>query len=1220
MRRFRLHPQHLLRQRWKSMHPFRPRVTRKRRYTWVAAFLLLSSVIVAYVYVSDPKRLKGMAETYLSSALDADVKIGQARLSIFQGLTLENVRVFTAKQTDPDALIFSARTLRLNYNLSSLLRGQVRATQIIATQPQIRLVQDIDSQKWNYQRLMRSSRKRTTSRPTKAAPPELPEIILRDGEIENAQVHDGHYAPLGTIWFEGRLGPEPDGKYTFTIQSRPGDTSAVGPQLMGWFDPAEGKAQLALRDLRFGPDMRAMLPEEVRQWCEAHQLSGALTIDNLSIAPRRNGGPPQFDVQMTVDGMNVNISPDQWRNKRENAAVQIIDHNLNTLGELGASIGPDSLIGTLTRFAHAPPLHLHITTGRLHFNDNGGIQIEKLIGDVEGSGFAIDGKISDYSPDSPFDLRFYTPAGSPLNFRANPKYIRSLPVPLQEVYDQFKPVGTCAFDVRVQRSEPDADVTLAGAVKIIDGAFVFDHFPYPLHNLRGDIRIGYDAAGQQQVNVLDVVGQGIAGSINANTLVHIKGLVGPFNRHCQAHLTIGGNDIASDPAVIAAMPRETQRALKLFDAQGHGEYPKFHGDFLCIVTRTPQTRYHWDVDVKLNVDRATGALVAFPYPVQNLALQLEVHENHLDITNAHMTKGNAHLRIDGRVSWNSHKEDGSGVSMQPVLKVHAENVLIDHDLLAALPKDRSEWIEQAGLGGQVDLNGNVFPNKKTGDIAFDFGVRLHDGELLRTPTGAHAIEALTAEGRLTDTSITAPHIIAQRGNAKLAGALAISWANKPPIVHFNCEATDLLLDNQLRAYLTPQARQTWDQVSPAGTLDVQAKYDSPDSIQLTLRPRQLSVTPAAMPWRMDQLTGAIIYNNGIVQLDGVTAQHGKTTLSLSGGGSNGNWKIHLGGKQLTIDQDFLRVAPKPLASLFHSLDLTGQFDFDFSRLIVNGDDFDFAVSLTARSAAMNTDLPITKINGSCDLAGHFQSGQMLDLTGNFDLDSLNIMGRTSSELTFKLKKTADDPMLKLYDLDGTVADGSLGGQMSFNVAPGVEDRYTLNLILRDADVTQLDPDPKSGIQGRLSASIDLEGLWSDPSTREGRGDVLVTGDHLYKIPILLGVSQIANLALPLNQPFTQGTAQYAVRGQTVVFDSIDLKASSMEMTGSGQMDFGTKKFDLLFTTNNPNWPKLPIINDLISAAQKELLQIRVTGTIQEPRVSAGLLSAVPTTIERVIGR
>ena len=54
-----------------------------------------------------------------------------------------------------------------------------------------------------------------------------------------------------------------------------------------------------------------------------------------------------------------------------------------------------------------------------------------------------------------------------------------------------------------------------------------------------------------------------------------------------------------------------------------------------------------------------------------------------------------------------------------------------------------------------------------------------------------------------------------------------------------------------------------------------------------------------------------------------------------------------------------------------------------------------------------------------------------------------------------------------------------------------------------------------------------------------------------------------------------------------------------------------------FTTDNPNWPKIPIVGDIAQAAKHELLQIHVRGTLEDPQVSATAVNTVSTTIDEV---
>ena len=177
--------------------------------------------------------------------------------------------------------------------------------------------------------------------------------------------------------------------------------------------------------------------------------------------------------------------------------------------------------------------------------------------------------------------------------------------------------------------------------------------------------------------------------------------------------------------------------------------------------------------------------------------------------------------------------------------------------------------------------------------------------------------------------------------------------------------------------------------------------------------------------------------------------------------------------------------------------------------------------------------------------------------------------------------------------------------------------------MRNADVRQLSGDLSPDLSGELSASLALEGDWSDPRSRRGRGDVAVTGKEMYKIPLVLGLLQVTNLSLPISAPFNQGSARYnvdgvIVDGQTVTFESLELRSRDMLMSGSGQLNFATKQVKMTFFTDNPNWPKLPILGDIVQTAKHELLQIHVKGTLEEPKVSATPANTLTTTVDEVL--
>src|SRR4051812_14038796 len=135
-------PEHLFDRTWRPGHPFRPRLSRWRRFMMGMLLLLLCAIIGGYAWVTDSTRVRGMAEDYLSRLVGGHVRIHNATLSIFQGLRLNDVRVFVDNSENEDALLFRAQAFLVRVNGHALLEGRVEATQIVAIEPYVRLTED----------------------------------------------------------------------------------------------------------------------------------------------------------------------------------------------------------------------------------------------------------------------------------------------------------------------------------------------------------------------------------------------------------------------------------------------------------------------------------------------------------------------------------------------------------------------------------------------------------------------------------------------------------------------------------------------------------------------------------------------------------------------------------------------------------------------------------------------------------------------------------------------------------------------------------------------------------------------------------------------------------------------------------------------------------------------------------------------------------------------
>jgi hypothetical protein len=516
-------------------------------------------------------------------------------------------------------------------------------------------------------------------------------------------------------------------------------------------------------------------------------------------------------------------------------------------------------------------------------------------------------------------------------------------------------------------------------------------------------------------------------------------------------------------------------------------------------------------------------------------------------------------------------------------------------------------------------------------------------------------------------------------------------------VALSVQASNLALDGALYRALPTVAKDAWDQVRPEGSVDVDLSYSGapaeggnaapatpgkaeplavaaealpqapatlapatapspvPSGFDLLIKPRKLAVNLKALPYRLEDVAGAVAVSGSKVTLTGLTAAHGNARLKLSGTGTVGtrsNWELKLAASDVPVDDALKEAVPSVIASLFESLKLKGVVSFDFSTLALRGDlskigattrpstvpadaspaativastkpppsdfDMDFALKITAPSASLDVGVPLTDVDGAVLLAGTVRKGELSELTGAIDANTLKLAGRPGSKLHADMNKPADRDHLAIGPITGELADGEIAGDVALDYPDDGPSRYAMNLQLRNADVKLIAAETEQDISGRVTARLALEGNWSDASARRGRGDVRVEGKEMYKIPLVLGLLQITNLALPISSPFNQAEASYGVEGQRITFESISLRSNQMLMTGNGVLDFGTKTVRMTFTTGSPAWTKLPIVGELLNTAKNELLQIHVTGKLQEPKVSASSINTFTTTVDKVL--
>ena len=1213
-----------------------------RRSRWFVArqvgmaglFVFFLALIVGYNFLTQPARVRRMAESYLSEFLGGPVHIGRASLGIFDGLRLDDVEVRVDRSDRPDAVLFQARSFLLSYDPAALLAGKIRATRIVVVDPHARLVEDVGKGTWNFQRLRP---KLSVGGASTGKPPPLPEVLVRNARVDYARLAGGELTDTGAVSVEGQLIPAIGrDRYVFNLQTRgesggAGQEGEAGPTVQGSISLDDRKVTAALRDLQFNGDVANVLPAKVRGLLTRLGLTGRLDVPAFTLT-RRPDGRAGFRVEVALNDVTLAVPAETWLTDDEARA-------LAADGELH-------------------PIRLDDVDGTLIFTDDD-VTVQHLDGKVENMPLSVTGHLGGYSVDSPVDVTVTNPPGTKVYIPPNPKYVESLPKQVREVYHRFSPTGYGQIHVSLSR-RPGARPVASGRLDIIDGAFAFDEFPYPLRRATGSLVFGYnEKLKRDELSINGLRGRGIEGGPNAEATVGVDGLIAPLDRYAGFDVTISGNGITGTPAVLAALPEPVRNVLAQFDAEKKGKLPTFAGGFRCNVVRPPGPDQHWTFDTDLDVQRAAGKFAGFPYPLEDVSGHLEVRGRTVQLFGVTGRHGGARVAIGGKVEWGPpvglYEMPPGLKEVRPDLTINATGVPIDDDLLAALPPGRRVWLDQLGVKGVLDASGTVTTGDEKLPARFDINLAIKNASV-RPDGGPFAVGGIAGSVHLTPERIVMSDLAGTRDGASISLDGRITSPADPtghPRLDVVGTAKNLAFDGPLRDLLPNPAREGWDAMSPTGRADVEFRFaaavgDRPrDGLEgaptfaVTIEPKAMGATPGFLPLPLSASAGTVTITPGHVELADVAGKYLDAPFTLSGSGELATkpadpavWNLKLSAKNVAVTDDFRAAMPPALGGFLKSLAVKGKVSADFAKLRValppagkKGVDpeVDVDVSLSADGASLDLGPAAEDVHGKLDLAATWRGGSLADLSGTADVKSLNLAGLATTDLSAKLRKEADGRVIRVTDLRGAVAGGTAAGQVDFTLPTGPADttaRYAVALVVRDADVKTITGEmaPAGGdpINGKLTASLNLEGKWSDPSARRGRGDLLVQGKSLYKIPFLLGLTQIANLSLPINTPFNEATSRYSVDGQKVAFESIDLRAKGMVMQGSGWLNFDTKQVRLTFTTDNPEWPTLPVIGDLIAGAKRELLKIHVRGTLEKPKVSASTLRTVTTTVDEVL--
>lgn len=591
--------------------------------------------------------------------------------------------------------------------------------------------------------------------------------------------------------------------------------------------------------------------------------------------------------------------------------------------------------------------------------------------------------------------------------------------------------------------------------------------------------------------------------------------------------------------LLAAMPEKVAKVVRSLSARGHGS---FYGRFERTNPDSPIVHHR----MTIGVDDAAIRYEKLPLSIEGIRGALTAVDNHWTWDNLHA----AGLHSSGE--WIPDGDSG-----RLVLRIDAENVSLDEPLRAALPPAAQQaWYDLRPRGVLDAVN-----------VQVDWDARAHKLDLI------------------------------------------VDATKHPP------------------------------------------RTDAANVAGVPTEP--VSAEPSWFPVRFENVTGRARYRNGRITLTGLQANRGRARVAASGvcdHAPDGAFRVQvdqLNVERLDVDRELIAAAPGKLRTALARLNLAEPIDvrgaFGVSRYVASAPPAANAGAYAARAdgiqpfrpavqepppAAIAADWDLTfllqgnrldagvkldNLHGEVRLVGQQAADGVLACLGNLDLDAATFRGIqfgrvqgpleiTDKQILFGTRARRFAPGEKPVPLTARL----FGGVATADAVIALADRPTfwLSAQLSDGDVRQyaLEMIPgRQQVSGRVFASAQLWGGEELHSLR-GEGRIRLRDADVYELPVMVAMIKVLSVRAPDSTAFTDGDIDYRVEGHHVYLDRINVKGDAISLLGRGEANLDRQiKLNFYTVVGRDEW-QLPIVRPLLGEASRQMMQIRVDGTLDDPQV------------------
>ncbi len=826
--------------------------------------------------------------------------------------------------------------------------------------------------------------------------------------------------------------------------------------------------------------------------------------------------------------------------------------------------------------------------------------------------------------------RAWNATGELKGLQLSPQLLATLPATWQAKLGPAAAVrGQLKLGFRVA-SPPTAhqpiQFTVTGA--LTEGEIVDARLPYRLHDVAGQF-----FCDNQRLSITELTAR--SGRSSWRLSLDRAGLEAgrPLSLRVQA------NQLVLDGSIVECLPADAKVLWRKY----------FPAGLVNADVRLVFDGERWRPEFDVECLDVAFEYYKFPYRVEGTHGTVRLQGNRLQLQLATLANGQA-VHVQGEF-------ENPGEQHTGWLEVSCDGPIpIDEKLLSAIvdPPQAQPIVRALHPGGMLTFNGRFVRRTPGGPLERKCTLDVKHGTL-QYDKFPYPLNSIQGTMDWDNTGWTFRHLSGRNhsGYIECQGTWKTSGPTAGQLV-LNMTGAEVPLEDALRDALSPGAKRLWSDLRPRGSVDslkVDLRYHTA-SAQLDLdvwaqklrgpgdEGYKISLQPVWFPYRLEDVVGTVHYRNGQVTLQNISAVHNDTEISVEGGcdfDRSGDWTIRLNkliADRLLFDRDFLTALPPSLGKAITKLNLQGAVNVQGS-LALGGvartegrpaARWDFLVDV--ENGGLRSGLPVEHIHGDVRLFGEsdqdsfYSRGELnLDSVVYKDVQLTQVRGPLwidANRLVFGAEAERGRKDQPPRPLTANVFGGILSADASLEFDGDLP--FRVQARLERGDLTQIARElawKNQNIGGKANALLNLTGTPQGPHSWRGSGFVRLFEADIYEVPVMLGLLKILSVRRPDTTAFTSSDIDYHIQGEDVYLDRINFNGDVISLKGRGELNLDRQIALTFYTLVGHGELRPAVLRAILRTASKQMLLIRVTGSLDEPQMTREPLPMLKETLDQI---